>query len=184
MADKDKPLGKSIGGIPVPSLADVENAKINTDLVTTTDLDNDTRATSAVALRVAGAPYTKIAEVLGYSNGFQARLAVERALAQSVDSDDSREQLRFLEARRLERLLQAVWGKAGNEKHPEQMVAVRTALAIIDRHARLYGLDAPQQMVVHTPKTLEIQQWVMTMAQQVVKAPVEADVIDVEFTDG
>lgn len=136
-----------------------------------------TRQDSAVALRIAGAPYSEIARTLEYSSATQARIAVERALANTV-GNESREQLRFLEARRLERLLRGLWKKATDPAQEEHLAAARTALAVIDRHSKLYGLDAPTEMVVYTPAASELEAWVSRMAQQVRgELPEEADII-------
>lgn len=176
---------KMIGGVPVPSMKDIEEDKINSDLERQQADDAPTRAAAAVALRVAGASYTSIAKTLDYSSAFRARQVVERALAEAAESDDSYAQVRHLESRRLERLLQGVWRRATNETDPRQMEAARVALAIIDRHARLHGLDAPQQMVVYTPEQQEVDRWVKAMAAQVrgQTAPAEAEVIEVEWED-
>lgn len=153
--------------------------RLNPDL--DTQEDRASRQQSAVALRIAGATYSEVAQALGYASANHARLAVERALASTV-GDEDREQMRFLEGRRLERLLRGLWGKATNERHPEQLAATRTALAIIDRHAKLYGLDAPTQMVVHSPTAGEIEAWVAQMAAQVSTGmPKEKDIIEGEI---
>lgn len=155
---------------------DLEN--MNDDLQ---EKDRVSRQQSAVALKIAGATYTEIAEALGYSSAHNARLATERALAASV-GDEDREQLRFIQGRRLERLLRGLWVKATNEKHPDQIAAARTALAIIDRHIKLTGTDAPTQMVVHSPTAGEIEQWVAAMAAQVaVGMPEEKDILEGEI---
>ena len=139
--------------------------------------DRATRQEAAVALRIAGASYSEIARTLEYASAALARQAVERSLATTVGGE-SRDQLRFIEARRLERLLRSLWGKATDEHDEEHLAAVRTAVAIIDRHARLYGLDAPQEMVVYTPAATEIEAWVSRMAAQVRgELPAEADII-------
>jgi hypothetical protein len=140
--------------------------------------DRRTRQEAAVALRIAGANYSEIATTLGYMSSAKAREAVERALAASIDSDD-RERLRTLEGKRLERLLRGLWRKATDDANPEHLSAVRTAVAVIDRHARLFGLDAPQQMVVYTPAGEEIAGWVAQMASQVRgELPAEHDIIE------
>ena len=140
--------------------------------------DRKSRQEAAVALRLAGATYTEVATALGYTSPALAREAVERALASTVDADD-RERMRVLEGRRLERLLRGLWRKATDDANPEHLSAVRTAIAVIDRHARLFGLDAPQQMVVYTPAGEEIATWVAAMAQQVRgELPQEHDIIE------
>lgn len=160
-------------GEPEP-VSEAELARLNKDLE---ERDRKTRQEAAVGLRIAGAAYSEIAEVLGYSNATTARQAVERSLASTV-GQESREQLRFLEARRLERILRGLWKKATDDKNAEHLAAARTALAVIDRHSKLYGLDAPTEMVVYTPAASELEAWVSRMATQVRgELPAEADII-------
>jgi hypothetical protein len=143
--------------------------------------DRKSRQEAAVALRIAGATYSDIARTLDYASAALARQAVERSLATTAGTE-SREQLRFIEARRLERLLRGLWKKATDETNEEHLAAVRTAIAVIDRHAKLYGLDAPQEMVVYTPAASELEAWVANMAKQVRgEFPEEADIITAEY---
>jgi methylase of polypeptide subunit release factors len=142
--------------------------------------DRVQRQDAAVAMKIAGAAYSEIAKAMDYRSADDARLAVERALASSVNDTD-RERLRFLEARRLERLLRSLWRKATDEADPEQLPAIRTALALIDRHARLYGLDAPTEMVVYTPSRLEIERFVASVSETMNRElPTEADIVEGE----
>ena len=137
-------------------------------------------AESAVALRLAGAGYEDIARTVGYSTAAQARDAVERGLAlRARDADpEKRELLRAQSGARLERLLQSVWGKALDQNDPEHLSAVRTAAALIDRHTRLYGLDAPTEVMVHTPTQQAIEEWVSAMLGATPAVQVrEADVV-------
>lgn len=142
--------------------------------------DRQARVEAAVGMKAAGASYAEIARVLGYSSAHRARVAVERGLADVAGPED-KQQLRFLTSRRLERLLRGLWNKATDENSPEHLAAARTALAVIDRHARLYGIDAPQEMVVYNPSGVEIDAWVSKMVAQVrPELPEEADIIDAE----
>jgi hypothetical protein len=139
---------------------------------------------AAVALRLAGASYTEIAEALALTDAKAARSAVETTLAAQT-TEQTREQLRGEEAARLERLLRGVWGKATNPDHAEHLPAAKVALAIIDRHVRLHGLDAPAEVIVHSPTTAEIDAWVASMTAvsltdlRALEASVVDDVIDV-----
>lgn len=137
---------------------------------------------AAVALRLAGASFAEVAEVLGFAGAEHAREAVERGLAAERFDDDDREALRLEEERRLMALLKPLWAKAVDPESPEQVPAARAALAVIDRHARLMGLDAPTEVVVHTPTTSEIDAWVAEMVQMASGrfAVEEAVVIEVE----
>lgn len=121
---------------------------------------------AAVALRLAGAPYADIADTLGYADANEARQAVELELAASSTDVEARDKLRMESAARLERLMRGVWAKAVDPSDPEHLPAVRVALTLVDRHIRLLGLDAPTEVVVHTPTTAEIDAWVAMMLRQ------------------
>jgi hypothetical protein len=145
--------------------------------------DRRTRVEAAIALKVAGANYSEIADVLEYSSVEQARSAVERGLAATASEED-RKQQREIASRRLERVLRSLWSKATDEEHPEHLSAARTALAYIDRHIRLWGTDAPSEMVVYSPAQGEIETWIASMVQHVRKGlPQEADILDAEIVD-
>lgn len=136
------------------------------------------RQQAATALRLAGASYDEIAQHLGYSSAADAASAVERDLRDNLPAE-GRDQVRDVDGRRIERLLRSVWTKANDPTHVEHLPAVRTALALIDRHARLYGLDAPQEVIVYNPSASEIEAWVsqMTMTLSTVEGVIEADII-------
>lgn len=158
-------------------ISEPEMAKLNADL---DEADRVSRQEAAIALKIEGATYTDIAEALDYSSANHARQAVERGLASLVGPED-REHLRFVEARRLERILRSLWPKATNADNPEHLAAARTALGVIDRHARLYGLDAPVEMVVYNPTNTEIEAWIRDRAAQVRGSqPEEVDIISGE----
>lgn len=144
--------------------------------------DYPTKAAAAVALRMAGADFTTIAEELNYANASAARNAYETALASVASDPKDIEHQKMLAHMRLERLLLSVWPKATDPKNLEQIAYVRSALSIIDRHARLLGIDSPQQMVVHTPDARSVTEWVTGMLAQVTHGELEAesDIIDAE----
>jgi hypothetical protein len=119
---------------------------------------------AALALRLAGAGYDEVADALGLANAQVARDHAERALeARAWDDVEGRDRMRAENGARLERLLRGVWAKATNPDHPEHLAAVKVAREVIDRHCRLYGLDAPAEVIVHTPTANEIDQWVAGM---------------------
>lgn len=145
--------------------------------------DRRSRVEAAMALKVAGANYSEIADVLEYSSVDQARSAVERGLAATAGEED-RKRLREISGRRLERLLRGLWSKATDPEHPEHLSATRTALSLIDRHIRLYGQDAPSEMVVYAPGQAEIGEWIANMASHLrAGLPQELDIIDGEVVD-
>jgi hypothetical protein len=147
--------------------------------------DSPTRAAAAVALAVDGAPYADIARICGYSSPFRARQAVERTLAEGSDSPEERVELRRLIDRRLNRLLYAVMPKAVDETHVDQLAFSRQALAIIDRQARLHGVDAPSSVAVFTPNADEVNRYVAQMVTIARQAQArEAEIWDAEVIEG
>jgi hypothetical protein len=139
--------------------------------------DRVARQEAAVTLAIYGASYSEIAKRLSYASAHIARLAVERGLAAATGPED-RKRRREVEGRRLERLLRGVMAQATDEENPEQPAYVRAAAMIIDRRIRLYGLDAPQEMVLYNPTERELQTWLsekIGVTQQ--DFPEEADII-------
>ena len=132
---------------------------------------------AAVALRLAGATYSEVSEVLGFADANQARAAVELELGRTADEPKGKATLREEASARLERLLRGVWQKAINPNDPEHLPSVRTAMSHIDRHIRLHGLDAPTEVLVHNPTTAEIEAWVAKMLSK------QQEIIDVEEVD-
>lgn len=91
----------------------------------------------ALELRKAGVSYESIASVLGYKSASGAHRAVGAALKKTLQ--EPADDLRNLELERLDKLLSGLWSRAsgGNE------YAVDRILKIMERRARLLGLDAP-----------------------------------------
>lgn len=133
---------------------------------------------AALALRLAGASFTEIADTLALPDAAAARDMVCNELASADADPEQRAALRAEEEARILRLLRGVWGKATNPHDPEHLPAARLALAMTDRHARLLGLDMPTEVIVYTPTTTEIETWVAEMI-----STSSATVIDVEEAD-
>lgn len=91
----------------------------------------------AIELRKAGATYEKIAEALGYENRSGAYKIVISALRDLVQ-EPARE-LRTLEAERLDSMTLALWARA----QKGDLAAIDRLLRIMERRARLLGLDLP-----------------------------------------
>lgn len=94
-----------------------------------------------LALRTQGWTLKQIGEQEGVSNVRIHQLIVI-ALAQLVSEPG--EEMRRLEAMRLDDLQTAVWERAMNGDY----AAIDRCLAIMERRARLMGLDAPRQTLV------------------------------------
>ncbi len=96
----------------------------------------------ALQLRKAGATYEAIAKALGYADKTGARACVQRALKETIQ--EPADELRRLECERLDELLKALWPAALNG-HTR---SVEIALGVMDRRARLLGLDAATRKIV------------------------------------
>lgn len=122
------------------------------------------KAASALQMSLSGASWSEIAMALGFPTPRLARLAVERALEKELRaSDDSIEKMRKMAGAKLDRLLRSVWPKAIDPDNPEHLLAVDRARLIIDRHAKLFGLDMPVEVTIHNPSAREIEEWIAVM---------------------
>lgn len=137
-------------------------------------------------MRLAGAGYDEVADALGLTSAQVARDHAERALeARAWDDVQGRDRLRAENGARLERLLRGVWAKATNPDHPEHLSAVKVARELVDRHCRLYGLDAPSEVIIHTPTANEIDVWVSGMIAKSASdlLAMEPEIIDAESSE-
>jgi hypothetical protein len=148
--------------------------------------ERDREARAAVALRIAGATYTEIADTIGHPDVRALRRMVEEEIGAASDDEEGRSRLRSEANLRLERLLRGVWSKATDPNDPDHLPAVRTATGLIDRIIKLHGLDAPAQITVYTPTQQELDTWVAGMVvQQTVDLPPEPDdLLSLEPADG
>jgi hypothetical protein len=100
------------------------------------------RRRAAVELRIAGKSWQEIADLLHYDSKASACTDVRRALEKAVAKlNVPLEAHRQLELDRLDAMQNALWDKvlAGDTK------AIDTSLRLMDRRAKLLGLDAPQR---------------------------------------
>ncbi len=100
------------------------------------------RRQKSLDLRIAGVRYRQIGAQLGVSHQTAYR-DVQTALGELTALQAGKaEKLRELELERCDKLTMALWPKArsGNEK------AVRAVIAVMDRRAKLLGLDASTKL--------------------------------------
>jgi hypothetical protein len=141
------------------------------------------KAAAVVAMRVGGATWPEVCLALGYPTPRTAMMAFEKALIKQLANPEDRKQLRALAGARLDRLLRSVWPKAINPDHPDHLLALTKAREIVAQQSKLYGLDAPTEIVVHSPTQNEIDEWVGLMLTAQGPRLVNADIIDVEADD-
>ena len=94
------------------------------------------RPAAAVALRLRGATYQDICDTLGYETPGIAQREVEKTLAALAPPEDA-DMLRSVMDARLEKLLLSCWRMATDPSSNDHLGYVRTALAIMERSARL-----------------------------------------------
>ncbi len=141
------------------------------------------RALQALEMRKAGATFEVIAGQLRYSSKADAYKAVMRFL--DKQADEAAEPLRRLEVERCDKLQLAVWADAvgGNLK------AIETVLHIMERRARLLGLDLARDEVkvgLIMPPT-EIRFVVQSEAPRLEAGQtqaIDAQVREIEIDDG
>jgi hypothetical protein len=104
------------------------------------------RKLQALELRKAGATFQQIADQLGYRSASGAFNAVKAALKATLR--EPADELRELELTRLDAMLLPLWRRvqSGDEK------AVDRVLRIMERRARLLGLDAPTRGEISGPE--------------------------------
>lgn len=140
------------------------------------------KANAALQLHIAGVDLEDIAEQMGYPDGGAVRIAIELALERQLVEED-RQAMRQMVGLRLQRLTRAVWSKAINPEHPDQMTAVREARANIAEFSKTFGLHAPTEMVVHTPTAAELEHWVARVVSQSVPQLEEQDIFEAEVVE-
>ncbi|MBP2325344.1 Ni,Fe-hydrogenase III large subunit [Kibdelosporangium banguiense] len=106
------------------------------------------RRARALELRKAGASYEQIAQQCGYSHRGTAHRAVMQALA-SV-ADELAADVRDLELTRLDSMLMGLWRAARDGDGS----AVDRVLKIMERRAKILGLDSPTDQTAHVVSPL------------------------------
>ncbi len=99
----------------------------------------------ALELRKAGVSYSRVAEVLGYASASGAHKAVSSALKKTLQEPAA--ELRTLEIERLDAMLSAIWASVKQGQYGAQ----DRALKIMERRAKLLGLDAPVKIAPVDP---------------------------------
>ena len=97
------------------------------------------RAEKALELRKSGATYERIGNALGVSTSTAQRLAVDALRLVIERGMEGADELRQLEVERLDAMLLSVWRSVRNG----HLGAIDRCIKIMERRARLLGLDAP-----------------------------------------
>jgi AraC-like DNA-binding protein len=129
------------------------------------------RARRARDLRLLGTTWDDIAAAVGYSDKCHAHRAVQHYLGEVPRL--AREQLRDEWRDRLDWL----WTQAVQAVLAERPGAVTAAVRVQSSAASLDGLDAPQEVVVHSPTSSELDAWVARMVSVQQPAVPEFDIL-------
>ena len=98
------------------------------------------RQAYAMELRLSGASLEEIRDVLGYRGASGVHRAIKAGLDRMLQ--EPADELRKLEVRRLDKMLKGIWADAVSGKE----FKIDRALKIMDRRAKLLGLDAPTKI--------------------------------------
>ena len=97
------------------------------------------RRRRALELRMKGLTFAEIADEVGYASPSGAYEAVRKAL--DYEAYDDAAEFRKLHVARLETLIAGIWNMAREGK----LGAVDRVINLLEREARLLGLDSPPQ---------------------------------------
>lgn len=134
------------------------------------------RYMQAVSLRAKGLTYLEIRDRLGYAEVKDAWRAVREGLKLALEEPAA--EVRALERARLDKLLCAVWDQAMQGDGQ----AIDRVLRIMERRARLDGLDAPAVVDLRRLPDEQILRLLMSSAPPALAAgPPDPDVIECDF---
>jgi hypothetical protein len=100
----------------------------------------EAKEAKVLELRRAGFTFQRIAEEVGYATPSGAQRALERIMTRNIPQ--APEEFRWQELDRLDRMQVALWPRAmkGDDR------AIGTIIRLMERRARLVGIDAPQRI--------------------------------------
>ena len=105
------------------------------------------REVRAFQLRLAGATYSQIADDLGISLGGAHKIIMRVLQRLETTAEETAEVVRRLEVERLDRMLLGLWPQAAKGGQG----AVDRVLRIMERRAKLLGLDKPARQEISGP---------------------------------
>lgn len=131
------------------------------------------RVADAYGMRVRGAGWAEIARATGYSTPQNAMRAV-KSYTGKLPTIESTDQLRSLWRDRLEFL----WPLAVRDAEDGRPGAMRAAVAVADRAAKLDGLDSPLRVEI-SPDEAELE----AVVNRIVAMSGEREIVDAEVIE-
>ena len=133
---------------------------------------------AALELRKQGVTYAKIAEMLGLGGPSSAYAAVVTGMKEVLQ--EPAEELRTLEVTRLDALIEKLWPQLD---HPLLgLQAVDRVLKVMERRARLLGLDSPVKFAPTDPSgesTYDPSSLISRLLPELARVPAAAETGDV-----
>jgi hypothetical protein len=105
------------------------------------------RRREAIRLRRAGSTYDSIGAALGVTRSTARKLVVGEFDRLNLETGEAAQELRTLEAARLDEIQEAIWPRAVQG----HLGAIDRVLKVMERRARLLGLDAPTKIAPTDP---------------------------------
>lgn len=126
----------------------------------------------------------EVAKKCGYPDAGAARVAIERHMESELrEHPRSIAAMREMAGRRLEQLTRSTNKKAQDPDHPEHLAAVREQRANIESWVKIFGLQAPQQVVVTNPTSDAIMEVAMRLVGQATPDVEPGDIFSDEAPD-
>ena len=117
------------------------------------------RQALALDMRLGGATFAQIATALHFRSRQGAQVAVEAALQKTIQAPADEQ--RRIDIERLDAMLLAVWSRAIERDYK----AIEMVLRILDRRAKLLGLDAPVKLSDPKGDPLKLQVSILELAE-------------------
>ncbi|QDH92786.1 Rnase E [Gordonia phage Bakery] len=151
------------------------------------------REARCLELFLAGAKYVHIAKEVGFREPQSARRAIERAIARRrQERDDLADEASTIMLDQLDMLYRAHITTALDRKNPDQYKATEQVLRVLDRKAKLQGINAPVQVETTVRVKDELDDEIATLVRKLKEqgdpallpdTPVLDSIIDAQVVD-
>lgn len=140
----------------------------------------DRKANMAYKMSLSGANWKLIATTCGYPTPRAAKVAVERMWEKRLEPAD-KQHLRLLVAGRLDTLLRSVWPDATEPSSDKHLAAVGRARELVADYRKVFGIDAPQEILVTSPTQRDMDELVAGVIEGTLPTVGNADIVDAEL---
>ena len=138
------------------------------------------KANAAYRMALSGANWKQIARVCGYPTERAAKVAVEQMLEKRLDPSD-KQHLRLMVSARLDTMLRGIWAKATDQDSPDQLAAVQRVREIVADYRKVWGVDAPQEVLITNPTQRDIDTFVAGVVQHQLPPVDNADIVEADI---